>query len=79
MQEARSLASVIGEDELSPTDKQYIAFGARFEEEFINQGQNENRTLDQTLSLGWQLLSLLPRSELERVDQETLDKFYTGD
>lgn len=79
VQDARSLASVIGEDELSPTDKQYIAFGNRFEEEFINQGRDENRSLDQTLNLGWQLLSLLPRSELERIDKETLDKFYTGD
>lgn len=76
VQEARSLASVIGEDELSPTDKRYIEFGRQFEERFLHQGQNENRSLDKTLTLGWQLLSLLPREELDRVDPALLDQFY---
>ncbi len=77
--DARSLASVIGEDELSETDKLYIAFGRRFEKEFISQGMRENRTLEQTLDLGWDLLSMLPRSELGRVSDKLLDKYYHGD
>ena len=76
--DARSLASVIGEDELSDTDKLYIAFGRRFEKEFINQGMRENRTLEQTLDLGWDLLSMLPRTELGRVSDKLLDKYYRG-
>ena len=77
--DARSLASVIGEDELSETDKLYIAFGRRFEKEFISQGMRENRTLEQTLDLGWDLLSMLPRAELGRVSDKLLDKYYHGD
>ena len=74
--DARSLASVIGEEELSDTDKKYIEFGRQFENTFINQGVNENRTIDQSLDLGWKLLSTLPRSELDRVDDALLDKYY---
>jgi V/A-type H+-transporting ATPase subunit B len=76
--DARSLASVIGEDELSPTDRQYLAFGDAFERQFIGQGQREDRSLEQTLDLGWRLLSLLPRSELSRVSEDVLDKHYVG-
>ena len=78
MSDARSLASVIGEDELSDTDKLYMRFGERFEKEFVNQGQREDRTLDETLDLGWELLSGLPRSELTRVSDKLLDKYYRG-
>ncbi len=76
VQEARSLASVIGEEELSPNDKKLLAFGRLFDRLFLNQGDHENRTIDQTLDLGWKLLSTLPREELDRVDEELLDKFY---
>lgn len=76
VQDARSLASVIGEDELSPTDKQYLEFGRRFEGEFLTQGFDENRSIDQTLDLGWEMLSCLPRAELDRVDDKLLDKYY---
>lgn len=79
VQDARSLASVIGEDELSDTDKLLLKFGKAFEDEFLNQGENENRTIDETLDLGWKLLSLLPRESLDRVSEEMLDKFYKGD
>lgn len=74
--DARSLASVIGEEELSDTDKKYIEFGRQFESTFINQGFNEDRDIGQSLDLGWKLLSTLPRSELDRVDDELLDKYY---
>ncbi len=76
--EARSLASVIGEDELSETDRKYLEFGRRFEQEFVRQGKWENRTLDETLDLGWELLSLLPRGELSRVSEQLLEKHYKG-
>jgi V/A-type H+-transporting ATPase subunit B len=74
--DARSLASVIGEEELSPADKKYIEFGKQFEKLFVNQGPNENRTIEQSLDLGWKLLSFLPRAELDRVDDKILDKYY---
>lgn len=74
--DARSLASVIGEEELSPIDKKYIEFGRAFESTFVNQGNNENRTIEQSLDLGWKLLSTLPRAELDRVDDKLLDKYY---
>ncbi len=76
VQDARSLASVIGEEELSPIDKAYMAFGVQFEKHFISQGSDENRTIDETLDLGWDLLSLLPMSELDRVDEKLLKEKY---
>lgn len=76
VQEARSLASVIGEEELSPNDKKLIAFGRLFDQKYINQGYYENRTIDQTLDLGWELLSTLPREELDRIDDKTLAAHY---
>ena len=77
--EARSLASVIGEDELSPTDKKYLEFGKSFETQFLAQGINENRSITDTLDLGWQLLKILPREELDRIDTKILDKYYPKD
>ena len=74
--DARSLASVIGEEELSDTDKKYIEFGRQFENTFVNQGFTENRSIDQSLDLGWKLLSTLPREELDRVDDKLLDQYY---
>ena len=74
--EARALASVIGEDELSPLDKTYLKFGKAFEQTFVGQGMEENRTILQTLDHGWELLGLLPREELDRVDTKILDKYY---
>ena len=76
VQEVRSLASVIGEDELSAIDKEYLKVGNAFEIQFLNQGKNENRTISATLSLGWQLLGLLPKEELDRVSPEILEKYY---
>jgi len=74
--EARNLASVIGEDELSTIDKQYLIFGRQFEKQFIGQRPDENRTIEQTLDLGWKLLGLLPKGELDRVNTKILDKYY---
>ena len=74
--EARNLASVIGEDELSPIDKQYLKFGEEFEHRYIGQGPTENRTIQDTLDLGWELLGLLPKEELDRIDTKLIDKYY---
>lgn len=74
--EARDLASVIGEDELSPIDKKYLQFGTAFEQEFVGQGRNENRTIEETLAIGWRLLHILPREELDRIDTKILEKYW---
>ena len=74
--DARALASVIGEDELSPIDKKYLQFGKAFEARFVGQGPEENRTIEETLNIGWELLGMLPREELDRVDTKILDKYY---
>ena len=74
--DARSLASVIGEEELSPVDKKYMEFGKLFESHFVNQGSDENRSIEQSLNLGWELLATLPRETLDRVDDKTLDLYY---
>ncbi|MBQ6361110.1 MAG: V-type ATP synthase subunit B [Lachnospiraceae bacterium] len=76
--EARALASVIGEDELSALDKTYLKFGAAFEERFVGQGIKENRDIISTLDLGWELLKMLPKSELDRVDTKLLDKYFNA-
>ena len=75
--EARALASVIGEDELSDTDKQYLKFGREFEKRFVGQEEYENRDITTTLELGWELLHILPKSELDRIDTKILEKYYT--
>lgn len=74
--DARALASVIGEDELSPIDKKYLEFGKAFEEHFIGQAPHENRTILDTLDIGWKLLGMLPREELDRIDTKVLDQYY---
>ncbi len=79
VQDARSLASVIGEEELSETDRQYLEFGKMFEKCFLAQSFDESRTMEETLELGWTLLSMLPRSALSRLDDKMLDAHYSPD
>jgi V/A-type H+-transporting ATPase subunit B len=74
--DARALASVIGEDELSAIDKKYLKFGVSMEQEFIAQGHQEDRSITETLDKGWELLTILPREELDRVDTKILDKYF---
>lgn len=76
VQETRALASVIGEDELSDTDKLYMKFGEEFEKRFIGQGRDENRDITRTIDIGWELLRILPRTELDRISPELLDEKY---
>ena len=74
--DARALASVIGEDELSSLDKKYLEFGKEFEHRFVGQDIHDNRTIFDTLTIGWELLGLLPREELDRIDTKILDQYY---
>ncbi|HOP57268.1 MAG TPA: V-type ATP synthase subunit B [Bacillota bacterium] len=76
VQDARNLSAVIGEDELNETDKMYIEFGRLFESRFLTQRHDENRSIEETLDLGWALLSTLPKEELDRTEDEYLDKYY---
>ena len=76
VQDARSLASVIGEEELSQVDRKYMAYGRLFEKLYIAQGFDNNRAIVDTLNLGWHLLSLLPKKELDRIPQELVDEYY---
>ena len=76
VQDVKALTSVIGEDELSVIDKKYMEFGRLFEKHFVNQGFNTNRSIEETLDLGWTLLSVLPKSELDRIDNAVLEQFY---
>ena len=78
-QDVRALASVIGEEELSEVDQKYLKFGRAFEREFVNQSFTENRTIERTLEIGWKLLSILPKSELTRVNLDEIAKYYKGD
>jgi V/A-type H+-transporting ATPase subunit B len=72
----RDLVAVIGEEALSARDKLYLGFADNFERKFINQGLYENRDIDATLDLGWNLLSVLPESELKRIDPATIKKYH---
>jgi V/A-type H+-transporting ATPase subunit B len=74
--DARSLASVIGEDELSQIDKKYMQFGNLFEKHYLSQGVSTNRTIEETLDLGWDLLSILPKQELDRIDEKIIEQHY---
>jgi len=71
----RNLAAIIGDEELSPLDREYLKFGDKFENEFLMQGEYENRTIEQTLDLGWKILSTLPREELYRIKPEYIEKY----
>ena len=73
--EVRELAVILGESSLSDTDKAYLKFAKRFEQEFITQGENENRSIFDSLKIGWDLLTELPRTELKRVKSEHMDKY----
>ena len=76
VQDVKSLTSVIGEDELTPVDRKYMEFGRLFEQHFLNQGFNTNRSIEETLDLGGTLLSVLPKNELDRIDNAVLEQFY---
>ena len=74
--EAKELMVVLGEAALSPMDRLYAKFSDEFEEQYINQGFYENRDVEETLEIGWRLLSILPKSELKRIKPEFIEKYY---
>ncbi len=74
-QEARNLSAIIGAEALSEGDKLYLGFGNEFEKRFINQGEYEDRNIEKTLQIGWELLSGLPEEELTRIKKEYIDKY----
>ncbi|MCQ2588205.1 MAG: V-type ATP synthase subunit B [Treponema sp.] len=71
----RNLAAIIGEEELSELDRQYLKFGDRLENEFFAQDEHENRTIEETLDLGWEILKELPPEELTRIKPELIEKY----
>jgi V/A-type H+/Na+-transporting ATPase subunit B len=76
VKDVRNLASVIGEEELTPLDHNYLEFGKAFEEKFVSQRKDENRSIEQTLELGWEVLRCLPTTELHRITDEEIEKYY---
>ena len=74
--EAKELMVVLGEAALTPMDRLYAKFADAFEERYINQGFNEDRSIEETLDLGWELLSILPRSEMKRIKPELVEKYW---
>ena len=77
--EAEELSVILGEAALSPTDKTFLDFASAFEQRFIQQGAYEDRTIEETLSIGWELLSILPKNELKRVSEEQINKYMPQD
>ena len=73
--DAKELMTILGEAALSDDDKQFAKFADAFEQRYVNQGNNTNRTIEETLNLGWELLSLLPRTELKRIKPELIEKY----
>jgi V/A-type H+-transporting ATPase subunit B len=76
VKDIRALASVIGEEELTPLDHTYLKFGDGFEKEFLSQAFDEDRSIEQTLDIGWKVLSVLPREELHRITEDEIRKYY---
>ncbi len=76
VKDVRNLASVIGEEELTPLDHTYLEFGTSFERRFVTQDINEDRSIEQTLDLGWDVMKILPTDELHRITEEEIEKYY---
>ena len=73
--DAAELMTILGEAALTETDKLYAKFADEFEKRYVNQGNDTNRSIEETLDLGWELLSILPKSELKRIKPELIDKY----
>jgi V/A-type H+-transporting ATPase subunit B len=67
---------VVGEEALTEKDRKYLEFADRFEKEFVNQGSDEDRTIERTLEIGWNLLSILPERELKRIKDDFIKKYH---
>ncbi|MFB6164412.1 MAG: V-type ATP synthase subunit B, partial [Haloarculaceae archaeon] len=78
-EDLRDLVNIVGREALSERDNKYLDFADRFEQEFVQQGFRTERSIDETLDLGWQLLSMLPKQELNRVDEDLIEEYYVED
>ncbi len=76
VQDVRALAQIIGEDDLSEIDQRFMQFGKAFEGQFLNQKQNEKRTIEESLDIGWEIIRILPVQELDRLSPEMIEKYY---
>ncbi len=74
----RDLVAVVGEEALTERDKKFLEFADEFEQRFVKQGKDEDRTFEETLDLGWELLSMLPKAELKKIDDKYIAKYYRG-
>ena len=74
----RDLVAVVGEEALTERDRRYLEFADEFEDKFVRQGRNEDRTFEDTLDLGWKLLSMFPKGELKKIDEKYINKYYKG-
>ena len=77
--ESKELAAILGDSALTSIDKLYASFAEQFEKRYVSQGWDENRSIEQTLDTGWELLRMLPRSELKRIKEKFLDSYYETD
>jgi V/A-type H+-transporting ATPase subunit B len=78
-EDLRDLVNIVGREALSDRDNRYLDFADRFEAEFVDQGFDTNRSIDQSLGIGWDLLSTLPKEELNRIDEELIEQYYTDE
>ena len=74
--DAKELMTILGEAALTEIDLKYAEFAEAFEKEYVSQGYNNDRSIEETLAIGWKLLSMLPRAELKRIDDKFLDEYY---
>jgi V/A-type H+-transporting ATPase subunit B len=78
-EDLRDLVNIVGREALSERDNLYLDFADRFEQEFVQQGFRTNRDIDETLDLGWELLSMFPKQELNRIDEDLIEDYYHED
>ncbi|WP_436936184.1 ATP synthase subunit B [Halovenus marina] len=78
-EDLRDLVNIVGREALSDRDNRFLDFADRFEQEFVQQGYDTNRSIDETLDLGWELLSMIPKEELNRIDEEFIEEYYVED
>jgi V/A-type H+-transporting ATPase subunit B len=77
-EDLRDLVNIVGREALSERDNQYLDFADRFESEFVDQGYTTDRDIEETLSIGWDLLSMFPEAELNRIDEDLIEEYYEG-
>ncbi|MFC6939974.1 ATP synthase subunit B [Salinirubellus sp. GCM10025818] len=77
-EDLRDLVNIVGREALSERDNQYLDFADRFESEFVDQGYTTNRAIEETLDIGWDLLSMFPEAELNRIDEDLIEEYYEG-